>query len=77
MDCWPYSQTNQFYDAGHFKPAQQGSWDYPMSLVDLIKYIKSKTYHKCERNELYFEEYNVRGTFCAICLEPISYEVYE
>jgi hypothetical protein len=23
---------------------------------------------------MYFEEYNVRGTYCDICLEPISYE---
>jgi len=31
-----------------------------MSLVDLIQYIKSKTYHRCERHEMYFEEYNER-----------------
>ena len=45
-----------------------------MSLSNLIRYIKSKTYHRCDRHEMYFEEYNVRGIYCDICLEPISYE---
>jgi hypothetical protein len=48
-----------------------------MSLSDLIQYIKSKTYHKCERHEMYFEEYNERGTYCDFCLKTISSETYE
>lgn len=46
-----------------------------MSLVDLIQYIKSKTFHRCERHEMYFEEYNERGTYCDVCLKTISHEV--
>jgi len=43
-----------------------------MSLGNLIRYIKSKTYHNCEHHQMYFEEYNTRGVYCDICLKTIS-----
>lgn len=48
-----------------------------MSLSNLIRYIKSKTYHNCNNHQMYFEEYNVRGIYCGICLEIISSETDE
>jgi hypothetical protein len=47
-----------------------------MSLSDLIKYIKSKTYHNCSKYELYYEDYNERGTYCDFCNKTISHEVF-
>jgi hypothetical protein len=43
-----------------------------MNFNDIIQYIKSKLPHKCERHEMYFEEYNTRGVYCSLCLRTIS-----
>jgi hypothetical protein len=47
-----------------------------MSIKRLIKFIKSKKYHKCERHQMYFEEEHSRGIFCGVCHNTLSEEVF-